>query len=262
MRCFPSFKLFPCCLLSFLGAASAFAASAPVLITDLTNYNVGAPVAVRFGSPGLEGTASVRYAGDPAPVSSGISLRASADYQPLWTIPASARTGRYLIDLSMKNGSMLPAIGSFVVHRQLAKVTTFELDKTFYTAGDPVNPRIIVQNISDQPLSHLQVEFEAYTYPWIAPAADEPARWKTVADSNVSLAPGEIKEFRLPRAAVVQAGSDGAETYAYFSAVIRDAVQTDRIYDLAFSLPAIISPASAQPGASPKAYPPCTSITN
>ena len=146
-------------------------------------------------------------------------------------------------------------VGSFAVHRQLAKVIAFELDKTFYTAGDAVSPRITVQNISDQALSHLQVEFEAYTYPWIAPAADEPPGWKTVADSNLSLRPGEIKEFRLPRAAVVQVGSDGAETYAYFSAVIRDAVETDRIYDLAFSLPAITSAASSQPGTSPKAYP-------
>ena len=251
MRCF----LFSCCLVSFLSGASAFAAPLPILITDLTNYNVGTSVTVRFGASGIEGTASVRYAGDPTPVASGISLRASVDYQPLWTIPSLARTGRYIIDLSMKNGSMTRGIGSFVVHRQLAKVITFELDKTFYTAGDAVNPRIIVQNISDRALSHLQVEFEAYTYPWIAPAADEPAGWKTVADSNLSLGPGEIKEFRLPKAAVVQAGSNGAETYAYFSAVIRDAVQPDRIYDLAFSLPAITSPNSSQPGASPKAYP-------
>jgi LmbE family N-acetylglucosaminyl deacetylase len=253
MRSFPFFQLFSCSLALFLRAASA--APPPVLITDLTNYNVGAPVIVRFGAPGTEGTASVRYAGDSTPIASGISLRSSADYQPLWTIPPLARTGRYLIDLSMRDGSVVQGIGSFAVHRQLAKVIAFELDKTFYTAGDAVSPRITVQNISDQALSHLQVEFEAYTYPWIAPATDEPPGWKAVADSNLSLRPGEIKEFRLPRAAVVQVGSDGAETYAYFSAVIRDAVQTDRIYDLAFSLPAITSPASSQPGVSPKAYP-------
>lgn len=193
--------------------------------------------------------------GDPTPITSRIPLRSSPDYQPLWTIPSSAKTGRYLIDLSKGDGSVIRGIGSFAVHRQLAKVVAFELDKTFYTAGDAVSPRITVQNISDQALSHLQVEFEAHTYPWIAPAADEAPGWKTVADSNLSLRPGEVKEFRLPRAAVVQVGSDGAETYAYFSAVIRDAAQADRIYDLAFSLPAITSPASSQPGTSPKAYP-------
>ncbi len=234
---------------------AAVAAPPPVLITDLTNYNVGAPVTVRFGAAGTEGIASVRYAGEATPIASGISLRSSADYQPLWTVPSLARTGRYLIDLSMRDGSVVRGIGSFAVHRQLAKVIAFELDKTFYTAGDAVNPRIIVQNISDQALSHLQVEFEAYTYPWIAPAADEPPGWKTVADANLSLRPGETKEFRLPRAAVVQVGSDGAETYAYFSAVIRDAVQTDRIYDLAFSLPAITSSASSHGSASTKSYP-------
>jgi LmbE family N-acetylglucosaminyl deacetylase len=253
MRAFPVFHLFSCTVVLFVSAAAA--APPPVLITDLTNYNVGDPVTVRFGAPGIEGRASVRYAGDPTPIAFGMALRSSVDYQPLWTIPSFARTGRYLIDLSMRDGSVVRGIGSFAVHRQLAKVIAFELDKTFYTAGDAVNPRITVQNISDQALSHLQVEFEAYTYPWIAPAADEPPGWKTVADSNLSLGPGQIKEFRLPRAAIVQVGSDGAETYAYFSAVIRDAMQTDRIYDLAFSLPAITSPASYKPGASPKAYP-------
>ena len=254
MFSFP-FKLFPCSVVLLLRVASSSAAPPPVLITDLTNYNVGAPVTVRFAASGIEGTASIRYAGDPAPVASGIALHSSADYQLLWSIPASVRTGRYLIDLSMSDGSMERGVGSFAVHRQLAKVIAFDLDKTIYTAGDAVNPRITVQNIYDQVLSHLQVEFEAYTYPWIAPAVDEPPAWKTVANSNLSLRPGEIREFSLSRAAVVQVGSDGAETYAYFSAVIRDAVQTDRIYDLAFSLPAITSPASSRPGASPKAYP-------
>jgi LmbE family N-acetylglucosaminyl deacetylase len=155
----------------------------------------------------------------------------------------------------MRNGSVIREIGSFAVHRQLAKVIAFELDKTFYTAGDSVSPRITVQNISDQPLTHLQVEFEPYTYPWIAPAADEPPGWKKIADSNLSLRPGEIKEFRLSKATVVQVESDGAEDYHYFSAVIRDGVHTDRIYDLAFSLPAITSAASRDPGTSPKAYP-------
>jgi len=240
---------------SLLLLSAGWAAPSPVLITDLTNYNVGAPVTVRFDAAGTEGSASIRYAGNPVAVASGISLRSSAEYQPLWTIPHSARTGRYLIDLTMRDGSVMQGIGSFAVHRQLAKVIAFELDKAFYTDGDAVSPRITVQNISDQRLSNLQVEFEAYTYPWIAPAADEPPGWKAVADSHLSLLPGETKEFRMTKAAIAHVGPDGTETYAYFSAVIRDARYADRIYDLAFSLPAITSPASYHTGALPKAYP-------
>ncbi len=226
----------------------SFGASSPALATDQTNYNVGAPVSVRF-DPASEGALSVRYAGDSAPVVSGVRISGDA-YEVLWTIPPSARTGRYLIDLTSSSGKTIPGIASFAVHRQLAKVIAFELDKTFYTSGDAVNPRITVQNISDQPLQHLQVEFEAYTYPWIAPAADEAPAWKTVADPSLSLAPGEIKEFRLKRAAVVQARAD--ETYSYFSAVIRDGLQQDRIYDLAFALPAITAPLA---GNAAKSYP-------
>jgi hypothetical protein len=42
-----------------------------------------------------------------------------------------------------------------------------ELDKTFYTSDDPVNPRIVVRNFSNRELDHMQVEFEAYPFPWI-----------------------------------------------------------------------------------------------
>ncbi len=235
-------------LFSFCAALPCFGAPALALATDQTNYNVGAPVSVRF-APAAEGMASIRYAGESVPIVSGVRISGDA-YQLLWTIPSAARTGRYLIDVKTASGNTIPGLASFAVHRQLAKVVSFELDKTFYTAGDEVNPRIVVQNISDQPLQHLQVEFEAYTYPWIAPAADEPPAWKTVADSSLSLGPGEIREFRLKQAATVQAGAN--ETYAYFSAVIRDGLQKDRIYDLAFSLPAITAALTRHPA---KSYP-------
>ena len=230
-----------------LACVASPAATVPALATDQTNYNVGDQVLVRF-YPAAQAVLSIRYAGDSSAVADGFQISGDA-YHVLWTIPASARTGRYLVDATTSTGK-ISSIASFAVHRQLAKVITFDLDKTFYTAGDTVNPRIIVQNISNRRLEHLQVEFEAYTYPWIAPAADEPPAWKTVADSSLSLEPGEIKEFRLKHAAVLQAGED--ETYVYFSAVIRDGLQPDRIYDLAFALPAITSPLTRHPA---KSYP-------
>ncbi len=230
-----------------IGVSSPSAAAGPVVVPDQTNYNVGAVVSVRF-EPDSAGILSIYYAGDAVPVISNIRVNGKG-YRPLWTIPNSARTGRYVIHVRNDSGKETSA-ASFAVHRQLAKVVAFELDKTFYTSGDPVSPRIVVQNISDQRLDHLQVEFEAYTYPWIAPAADEPPAWKTIADASLSLAPGETKEFRLRNAAVVRAGSD--QTYSYYSAVIRDARRNDRIYDLAFALPAITAPLE---GRAAKSYP-------
>ena len=213
--------------------------AAATLATDHTSYNVGSMVMVRF-VPGTAATATVRYAGGSSPLSTGVRLEGS-DYQKLWTIPSTARTGRYEIDLKTEAGVVIRSVAGFAVHRQLAKVISFDLDKTFYTSGDQVNPRIVVQNVSDHALNHLQVEFENYTYPWIAPAADEARGWKTVAASSLSLAPGETREFRLTKAAVVQARAD-RQTYIYFSAVIRDSEDPDRIYDLAFAPPAITAP--------------------
>lgn len=237
---------------ALLAPASIRAATVEVA-TDQTNYNVGSPVLLRASGAG-ESTASIRYAGETSQLATGLPVQGD-DYQTVWTIPSNARTGRYEIDLTPRGGKPLHAVASFAVHRQLAKVTAFDLDKTFYTAGDPVNPRIVVQNISDHPLQHLQVEFENYTYPWIAPAAGEPPAWKTIAAPSLSLAPGESREFRLTKAAVVQA-QPGSQTYVYFSAVIRDSEVPDHIYDLAFSLPAITVPPSQAASAQPaKTYP-------
>ncbi len=209
------------------------------LVTDNTNYNVGSSVLVRGVNP-LNATASVRYAGETKPIASNIQLHGT-DYQPLWSIPSSAQTGRYLIDLTLPDGKSIPNAGSFAVHRQLAKVIAFDLDKTFYTAGDPVNPRILVKNISDRRLDHLQVEISGYSYPWIARAADEPPGWKTIAATSLSLEPGAEKELRPLKAAVVQTRGD-EQTNVYFSAVIRDSEQPDHVYDLAFALPAVTAP--------------------
>ena len=219
------------------------------IATDQTSYNVGSAVMVRT-TAAEEAVAAIRYAGESTPLLAGVHIKGDS-YQRLWTIPWSAKTGRYEIDITTAKGEPLRSVASFAVHRQLAKVTAFDLDRTFYTSGDAVNPRIVVQNISDHTLDHLQVEFENYTYPWIAQAAGDPPAWKTVAAASLSLAPGEIKEFRLNKAAVVQAATD-SQAYVYFSAVIRDSEQPDHIYDLAFSPPAITAPLTPSPA---KTYP-------
>ena len=219
------------------------------IATDQTNYNVGSAVMVRPVSAGQE-VASIRYAGQSVPFEKGIRLSGDG-YQLLWTIPWSAKTGRYEIDLTTPTGESLRGVAGFAVHRQLAKVISFDLDKTFYTSGDPVNPRIVVQNISNQTLHHLQVEFENYTYPWIAPAADEKPAWKTIAATSLSLAPGATKEFHLEKAATVQS-PPGSQAFVYFSAVIRDSDEPDHVYDLAFALPAITAPLTSS---ATKTYP-------
>jgi hypothetical protein len=170
-------------------------------------------------------TASIRYAGEQRPIKPGIAVHAS-DYVHLWSIPWNARTGRYEVDLTAE-GKQIRNATSFAVHRQLAKVMSVELDKTFHTSGDSVNPRIVVRNLSDRSLNHLQVEFELYTYPWIAPAPDEPPMWKHIVASSLSLGPGAEKSFDVAKAAVVQAEKE--PVIIYYSVVIRDNRDPDRI---------------------------------
>lgn len=236
----------------FILAQAAFGAPAEptevAVIADYTNYNVGDVVQVRLW-PARPATISIRYAGENLRVVSQVSVSGS-EYKKLWKIPTNARTGRYDLDVMTASGKTITAATSFAVHRQLAKVLSVELDKTFYTSGDSVNPTIIVCNVSDQPLDNLQVEFEPYTYPWIAPNTDEPPMWKHIVDSSLSLAPGAQKEFRVEKAAVVEAGK--APVAIYYSVVVRDGRNPEHIYDLAFAPPAFTIP----PGTPlPKQYP-------
>jgi LmbE family N-acetylglucosaminyl deacetylase len=217
-------------------------------ICNYTNYNVGDDVSVRL-QISEPATLRIRYAGQQAFVVSGVPMN-GLTYVDVWKIPADARLGRYEVDLQRANGATVTNATSFAVHRKLAKVLSVELDKTFYTSGDAVNPTIVVRNTSQQGLEGLQVEFESYTYPWIAPAPDDPVAWKTIIAKDLSLGAGEQKTFYFEKAAVVQADKDPVAIY--YSVVIRDTRTPDHIYDLAFAPPAFTSPPNSP---LPKQYP-------
>ncbi|MBV8808439.1 MAG: hypothetical protein JO033_07160, partial [Acidobacteriaceae bacterium] len=219
-----------------------------VAVTDYTNYNVGDVVRIRLQTA-PRAKLSIRYGGETKPIATSGPISGSG-YAPVWKIPPEVRTGRYDVDVTDSDGNVVREATSFAVHRQLAKVISVELDKTFYTSGDNVNPTIVVRNLSDRTLQDLQVEFEPYTYPWIAPAADEPPIWKHIVTHSLSLGPGEEKTFHVEKAAVVQAEKEPVGIY--YSVVIRDTHTQDRIYDLAFALPAFTKPPNTP---LPKQYP-------
>ena len=231
-----------------LASITSVASASVAAITDFTNYNAGSEVLIRL-APAANATISIRYAGEETPVVN--SIRVNKDtYQPVWLIPWDARTGRYEVDLQIGAATPVRNAATFAVHRQFAKVISVDLDKTFYTSGDEVSPRIVVRNISNQPLTNLRVEFESYTYPWIAAPADEPPAWKTIVADGLALPAGVQKEFAFHSAAVVRA--DKEPVVIYYAVVIRDSTHPERIYDLAFAPPAFTVPPN-QP--SPKQYP-------
>jgi hypothetical protein len=233
---------------SVLALASAMLAAGAIVVTDHISYNAGSEVRIRL-QPRANGRASIRYAGDPAPVQKNVAVSGSG-YVHLWNIPWEARTGRYEVDFMPVGGGPIQYATSFVVHRQLAKIIAVDLDKTFYTSGDSVNPRIVIRNVSNRKLQNLQVEFEPYTYPWIAPAPDEPPIWKKILSQSLSLSPGEQREFAVENAATIQAGKEPA--VIYYSVVIRDSRDPDHIYDLAFAPAAFAKPPNTW---LPKQYP-------
>ena len=210
----------------------------PAAVTDQPTYNAGEAVRVRLVGTVLA-TASIRYAGEQRTIVDGIKLTGE-DYASLWSIPRDARTGRYEVDLTVPGATSARNAGSFAVHRKLAEIASVDLDKTFYTSGDPVNPRIVVRNLSPSKLEHLRVEFTGYTIPWIAPVPDEAPRWKTLVADDLTLGGGEQKEFRINKAAVVQAGA--APVVISFAVVLRDSRDTDKVYDLSFVPPAFTIP--------------------
>jgi LmbE family N-acetylglucosaminyl deacetylase len=208
------------------------------VITDHTSYNAGSEVRLRL-QPSTSATVSIRYSGETEPVATGIRVSGS-DYAHLWTIPWNTKTGRYQVDITTTGGKQMQNAASFAVHRQLTKIMSVELDKTFYTSGDSVNPRITVRNVCNRRLDNLRIEFEPYTYPWIAPAADEPPIWKHIVSDSLSLSPGEEKTFDAKKAAVVRA--DKEPVVIYYSVVVRDSRDPERIFDLAFAPPAFTRP--------------------
>jgi LmbE family N-acetylglucosaminyl deacetylase len=225
--------------------ATVFATAANIVaVTDGTNYNAGSTVSLRLEGAGSgDLTASIRYAGEDRPVATGLRTHGGA-FGPLWTIPWDARTGRYEVDLAgLRNAT------SFAVHRKLARIARIEMERTFYTNGDPINCRVTVRNLSNTPLTGLRVEFAPFHYPWIAQAPDEPPVKGAIVGRDISLRPGESRELEGKAVAIARGGEKPAVTG--YAVVIWDSARK-QIFDLAFTEPIFLRPPNTE---YPKRYP-------
>lgn len=234
-----------------IALAAAFAgrllSAQAVAVTDGTNYNVGSTVNIRITGEGAGAPAQaalIRYAGEDKPVAEGIAVHPGAGYSRLWTIPWDARTGRYEVEIDG-----VPNATSFAVHRKLARIARVELERQFYTNGDPVNCRVMVRNLTEAPLTGLRVEFTPAYYPWIARAPDESKIQPAVLAQSLALAPGESKEIEGKQVATARGGDQPAVTG--YAVVIWDNAR-QQIYDLAFTQPIFLRPPNIE---YPKRYP-------
>ncbi len=182
------------CLL--LGSAEAARATTFQAVTDKLTYNAGdeAKIRVSIGSQGQKAVirlvAQVRYRGAspiinakgaPLPVRTVLYTGSEppSGYIALWKIPLDAATGRYDVDFQVEDpatGRELEGqekVATFAVHRKLVSIDRIELDKTFYTSGDPVAATVEIMNLTAKPLRGLRVEFSDRYWPWIAGPAQQ-----------------------------------------------------------------------------------------
>ena len=119
-------------------------------VADQVTYNVGDTVSLRIVSPSPQADQdqvqyffTVRYAGEAKPLADGLVLGDSGGpYRLLWKVPLDARAGRYEVGLRAQDSRShqvvndIPAICSFVVHRQEIQIVSADVAHSYYTSGD------------------------------------------------------------------------------------------------------------------------------
>ncbi|HET7213165.1 MAG TPA: PIG-L family deacetylase [Terriglobia bacterium] len=238
----------------------AQAQSSVIAVTNRTSYDAGSEVLMRLApAPGasvrsdMVFSAKIRYAGASKPVYTTLPSQtwrllegpAGSSYSLLWKIPADARTGRYEINLlgydriSGQTFFTARQAGSFAVYRKLARIESIKLDKTFYVTGDRVTCDITVENLTDQPLNGLRVEFSNRYWPWIAGPAQQAAASIVTLKKDLTLEAGAQQVIHSSEAAV--AGKVEEPTIHQYGVVVWDQ-ERKNVLDISFSRLVLIRP--------------------
>ncbi|MGH9435057.1 MAG: PIG-L family deacetylase [Terriglobia bacterium] len=150
-----------------------------------TGYNAGSTAVIRAALSGADPAsaahyrvfAAIEYAGSKSPTRIELHRQAGSapksDYQGGWPIAVNAPTGLYAVRLRVEDGSTHEVVASeqapgFFVYRKRLRITGVTLDKAFYAPGERIRCEVGIENLSDQPLTGLRVEFSNENYPWIS----------------------------------------------------------------------------------------------
>ena len=235
-------------------------------VTDQITYNAGDQVLLRviFPSPQVEQTQAgyrfdVRYEEEERPVAGGLVLgeaRSSAGYRRLWKLPLDARTGRYVIDLRGQDDEsrqVIPDIrhiASFVVHRQVVRIVSADVQEPYYTSGDTVGCRVKIENLGNHRLSGLRLEFSERYWPWIVQQREQVGTEIEKLQSGITLKPHAITSVDAPHCAVAKKVDQ--PTIKQYAAVVWDHDRKN-VYAIAFTPLVFVNP----PGkVTPRPYPP------
>jgi LmbE family N-acetylglucosaminyl deacetylase len=252
-----------------LALSKGHAADSFRAVTDRTTYDVGSEVQLRVLSPAHNGRSPiellgiVRYEGESSGPSVGHSMlyfgnlgsQPPAGYLPLWRIPTGAATGRYDVDLEVRELASHRLLesdqkaASFAVHRKLVRIERVELDKTFYMPGDPVRATVVLTNLTGSPLSGLRVEFSNRYWPWIAGPAEQAAA--SIVPLETSLNLGAHAELTIAGNRTVVAPEVDQPSLHQYGVVVWDHARRE-ILDIAFSRLVFINPSGLS---APQVYP-------
>ncbi len=263
-------------------------AAAPVSIAGApadSGYNVGSVAVVRASIEGITDPdryavfADIQYVGTSAVVSMEMDRqsKSSSDgvrYEAGWPIPHDAPTGLYGVVVHVEDRSTHRTIAtqklrSFAVYKKLVRITRLRLDKTFYSAGEPIECEVGLENLTEQEIKDLRVEFSNANYPWISLFSAESNRGGKYQENpdlglkilrdHLNLAPhGEASIAMMPagkatflqgvQRAVLGAGGPARHEKIpppevdQYTIAVWNAARTV-LYDMQFSTPVIVRPA-------------------
>ncbi|MGE5327457.1 MAG: PIG-L family deacetylase [Deltaproteobacteria bacterium] len=196
-------------------------------------------------------------------------------YEGGWPIPADAPAGVYSVRVKVEDRKKRQVVAEkelrgFAAYRKLVSITGVWLDKTFYTVGEPIQCAVMIRNLTDQAIHGLQVEFSNANYPWISTFSGEanssskpnenPQLGLKVMSEKLDLAPlGEATIPMMPAGTaqflqgkmVALLGAGGPARNAkepppevdQYTVAVWNSDRTI-LYDMQFSKPAIVRPAS------------------
>ena len=235
-------------------------------VIDNSGYNVGETVRFRANlrntssnaTPPLTLIVSIRYAGESSPVLNVAAYKnirvggkesVSLDYRDLWPVPEAAKRGLYEVDVTLEDASSEVVkrreAASFAVYRKRVRLEAFELDRAFYTSGDPVRARVRVENLTRRPVSGLRIEFSDRHWPWIVGRSGvvtrpEGARTK-VLEESLRLAAKRGKDLGWEETLTAP---EVTEPRFYQFVVVAWDDSRQELYDLLFSRQIIVRPAN------------------
>ena len=171
-------------LLTTLTAAGGDAISVKGAPAD-SGFNIGSVATIRAAVKGLRADArgysvfaEIQYAGTTSTTSVQMDQVAAprpgeVEYEIGWPIPAQAPTGLYTVSIRVEDRTShrtvaLQALRPFAAYKKLLQISHLNLDKTFYTSGEPIQCQLTLESLTDAELDNLTVEFSNSNYPWIS----------------------------------------------------------------------------------------------